>query len=145
MKVEFRKHILRDDVQAEPDKIFLFGDNMLRKGYGGQAGAMRGEPNAIGIPTKWKPTMEHDAFFTDNDFGHETPVYGELRATFYTISKHFYAGKTIVIPEDGIGTGLAELPTRAPKIYRYIKNFIDYLSELSDNEEHNKLYRKLEP
>ncbi len=51
-KLEIRELIRREDVRAEPDKIFLFGDNLKESGYGGQAKEMRGEANARGIPTK---------------------------------------------------------------------------------------------
>ena len=60
--------ITRKYVRANPDKIFLFGDILLGRGYGGQAAAMRCEPNAIGIPTKKMPTHQTDAFFTDAEF-----------------------------------------------------------------------------
>lgn len=47
----------------------LFGDNLERRGFGGQAASMRGEPNAIGIPTKKSPTYKDEAFFSDDEFG----------------------------------------------------------------------------
>jgi hypothetical protein len=37
-------------------------------------------------------------------------------------------GKTVVVPTDGLGTGLAELPTRAPKIFAFIENRIAMLA-----------------
>ena len=54
-KVERIRFITREYVRANPDKIFLFGDNLEQRGLGGQAAAMRGEPNAVGIPTKKRP------------------------------------------------------------------------------------------
>jgi hypothetical protein len=65
----FKKFITREYVRESfGTTIFLFGDNMQRTGLGGQAKEMRNEPNAFGVPTKWKPTMQDDAFFTDDDF-----------------------------------------------------------------------------
>ena len=66
MIVEKMAWITREIVQANPDKIFLFGDNLLRVGLGGQAGATRGEPNAVGIPTKKTPAGDEAASFTDS-------------------------------------------------------------------------------
>jgi hypothetical protein len=48
--------LTRKDLRRRPDIIFLFRDNLEQRGFGGQAKAMRGEPNAIGIPTDKKPT-----------------------------------------------------------------------------------------
>jgi hypothetical protein len=47
------QRITRAMVQADRDTIFVFGDNMKRAGYGGQAGQMRGEP--IGWPERGDP------------------------------------------------------------------------------------------
>ena len=47
--------------------VFVFGDNMERCGFGGQAAAMRGEPNAVGVPTKWAPGSAPADFFCDDD------------------------------------------------------------------------------
>lgn len=65
--IEFRTFIHREDLQGEPETLFVFGDNMMRKGLGGQAAAMRGEPNAVGIPTKELPSMANNAFLSEAD------------------------------------------------------------------------------
>ena len=62
------KWITRAFVRDHRDCIFLFGDNLARRGFGGQAAAMRGEPNVIGIPTKNLPGNSENAFFTDAEF-----------------------------------------------------------------------------
>jgi len=54
--------IYRKDLKNNPDVLYLFGDNLVQKGFGGQAKEMRGEPNAEGIPTKKLPSMEAKAF-----------------------------------------------------------------------------------
>ena len=50
------KWITRSFVREHRDHIFLFGDNLARSGFGGQAAQMRAEPNAIGLPTKKLPS-----------------------------------------------------------------------------------------
>lgn len=47
-----------------PDKIYVFGDNLIKKGLGGQA-QIRNCPNAFGISTKRFPSMSLDSFFSD--------------------------------------------------------------------------------
>ncbi len=54
-KVIRQRIITRAEVRANPDRYYVFGDNMTGTGYGGQAAQMRGEVNAVGVPTKWRP------------------------------------------------------------------------------------------
>lgn len=118
------KFITRKYVQEHPDVLFAFGDNMARIGMGGQAGHMRGEPNSIGIPTKWSPNL----FFNNKDWSDPT-VIDEIYKGFYTIEEALKDGKSVVIPSDGLGTGLAGLPERAPLIFRYIDQRIASLEK----------------
>ena len=115
-------------VRAEPGTLFVFGDNMHRVGRGGQAKEMRGEPNTIGIPTKFDPAMDQDAFFSDSDFEDIRPV---LDAAFGQLVMHISNGRDIVWPTDGVGTGLAQLPQRAPLIWEYIETGRKALEKLA--------------
>lgn len=124
-----QKWIHRKDLVADRNTLFVFGDNMERFGMGGQAGAMRGEPNAVGIPTKWSPGMGSRDFFSDADLNVVRPV---LDREFLRLRRHVEAGGNVVIPADGLGTGLSELPTRAPRVLEYIEEKIDELVEVSD-------------
>lgn len=124
-QVLFQKWIFRADLKANPDVLYVFGDNMERVGMGGQAKKMRGEPNAVGIVTKWSPGMLTSDFFSDDDFD---TVKNQIDLDFDNIADYLYnEGGTVVFPLDGLGTGLSELPTRAPKIYEYIKSQIQHL------------------
>lgn len=119
--------ITRSMVQAMPEALFVFGDNLERRGMGGQAGAMRGEPNAIGVPTKWKPGRTPDAYFSDADAAFSR-VRKPIIQAFQYIETALASGRDVVIPADGLGTGLAQLPTRAPGIHRAIERRIANLS-----------------
>ena len=55
MPVKYLDWITREHLRASPEARFVFGDNRERWGMGGQAGAMRGEPNAIGVATLYAP------------------------------------------------------------------------------------------
>lgn len=114
MPLIYQKLILRRDLQDNPDRHYIFGDNVERRGYGGQAAEMRGEPNAIGIPTKWFPKMIPKAFFWDHQ---RTQIEEILEPEYSQIHTLLEAGKTVVWPEDGIGTGLSRLPVYAPKLW----------------------------
>ena len=110
--------ISRVQLVQEPKTLFVFGDNMLRRGFGGQAAEMRGEPNAVGIPTKNTPSNAPAAFFSDKDFETAKSVIDEACDQLET---HLKNGGKVVWPEDGIGTGRADLANRSPKIWDYLE------------------------
>jgi exodeoxyribonuclease-5 len=118
--VEHQDNITRSDLKNNPDKVYLFGDNLQEKGLGGQAKAMRGEPNAIGIPTKKKPSLGEDAFFTDDEYE------GNIVAIENAFAK-IPDNTVVVIPSAGLGTGLARLEQKAPRTFAYLQ---DKLNEL---------------
>jgi hypothetical protein len=117
MPIRYQKFIRRQDLRNNRDTFYVFGDNMQRIGYGGQAREMRGEPNAIGVVTKWAPSNDNTAFFADN----EPDCWAHVGFDLGKIDHILAVGHTVVVPEDGIGTGLAQLPRRAPKLDRFIK------------------------
>jgi hypothetical protein len=106
-------------LRANPEKFYLFGDNLQERGKRGQA-IIRDEPNAIGIPTKKRPSMNDDAFFTD------TELASNQRAIDRALNK-IPSGATVVIPEKGLGTGLARLEEKAPKTFEYLQTRLDEL------------------
>lgn len=121
MPLEHQKWITRADLKANPDKLYVFGDNLAEVGYGGQAREMRGELNAYGIATKRDP----GTCFTDADYADVVGIWG---LDFLFLSSLLLEGKVVVIPADGIGTGLAALPTKAPLLYRRLNLFFNGLN-----------------
>ena len=127
-KIEIRDRITRDDVRAEKDKIFLFGDNLTERGFGGQAAEMRGEENAVGIPTKKAPSNNPNSFFTDKEFAANKKAIDEA---FGKIPPD----KTIVIPKAGLGTGLAQLEEKAPRTFAYLNEKLAEIGFSNPNKE----------
>lgn len=121
-------HIRRADVIVNRDHLYVFGDNMEGRGLGGQAREMRGEPNAIGVPTKWRPGRADRDYFTDADLK-DRDVWHAIHGAFQRIRAVLADGRTVVIPAAGLGTGLSELPTRAPKMHLMIEDAIVGLAE----------------
>ena len=117
MPIFTKKFIKRDYVIENHDKYFVFGDNFERTGYGGQAKAMRGEQNAIGIATKKKASHDRWAYLTDSDFD---MFQKELDTKLKIIKNHLLDGKIVIWPEDGIGTGLAKLEEKSPKCWDHL-------------------------
>lgn len=126
MPVITQKFIFRSDLQNNPDVLYLFGDNLQRRGYGGQAKEMRGEPNAVGIATKNAPGMKPGDFFSDEDITLRYRIDDDLAPAY----QHLRKGGLLVIPEDGLGTGLSQLPTRAPELDAYLKQELERLRRI---------------
>jgi len=127
-RIEYSNHISRSDVQrtklynettksyGEPIKIFVFGDNDQRSGFGGQAKEMRGEPNTIGVRVKKAPSMDNGSFYTDEEYESNVRKIAEDLEHLYKVAY----GKTIVFPTNGVGTGMAMLNRTAPRTFAYL-------------------------
>lgn len=116
---KFSGHWTREQVAGDSDRIYLFGDNTddrTRTGYvpTRTQAVIRGLPNAIGIDTKKDRGTSPESYFTDADFDAFKQQVDEA------IAKAKATGKEIVVPADGIGTGKAQLATRAPKLFKYL-------------------------
>ena len=121
MPIIYVEQYTREEIRANRNQVYVFGDNFARRGFGGQAREARHEPNTIGIPTKRAPTYADDAYLTDADFQEWLEV---AHSDFDSIRRALRDGRTIVLPVAGLGTGLAQLPERAPRIYQHIVDFI---------------------
>jgi hypothetical protein len=115
--------------------IFVFGDNLLGFGRGGQA-IIRGAPNAFGVPTKRKPAMSAGSFFEEGNEADLDAVLVRL-GTLWTIAED---GKSIVIPvtsdgEVSLGLERAELRERAPSIYEAICRHVGEMCEAFGSRE----------
>jgi hypothetical protein len=104
-------------LRANPDKLFLFGDNNTRTGKGGQA-IIRDELNAMGISTKKLPKNTPDAFMSDTELASNKAIIND--DIYKAKQKAAKEGKTIVLPKEGLGTGLAALATKAPQTFAYL-------------------------
>lgn len=116
--IQYKNFITRADVQNNKDKIFIFGDNDQRTGFGGQAKEMRGEQNTIGIRVKKSPSMNNYSFYTDAEYTNNVNKINEDLNKLSTIAY----GKIIIFPSNGIGTGMAKLNITAPNTFNYLNN-----------------------
>ncbi|MBO9428352.1 hypothetical protein [Sulfitobacter sp. R18_1] len=121
MPVIKQSWITREDLKSNPDRLYIFGDNVIRRGYGGQAKAMRGEPNAIGIATKRLPSLKSDAFFYDTTYEENCEI---IEHDFEPVFSALKAGKTVVFPTNGIGTDRARIHETAPRTAAFLDTLI---------------------
>jgi hypothetical protein len=116
-----KNYISENDIRDSVNTVFVFGDNLEGKGFGGQAAVARQFVpcgKAIGIPTKRAPRDDEDAYFSD-----KTDEICAVRRSFATIRELIREGRRVVFFPD-IGNGRAELQHRSPVIYGIINGFI---------------------
>ena len=117
-------HWSKKDARENPERIFVFGDNEERKGTKNQA-SVRGEPNAIGVATKKAPRRDEAAYYDDSELERNIrAIEKDLRR----VEEALRRGRTVVFSSGGLGTGLSDLPSRAPETYKYLRK---RLSEIS--------------
>ncbi|AXQ69240.1 hypothetical protein HOU02_gp485 [Caulobacter phage CcrBL9] len=123
MPVIFQKIIKREDARRNPYLLYAFGDNVARKGYGGQAAELRGEPNAVGIRTKYTPG---EMYFVEAPLETEAQkkmIDQDMRRLF----KHVQQGGIVVWPADGVGTNRARMAITAPTTFEYLQTKLEAL------------------
>ena len=114
----------KEQIQANRDIYYVFGDNEQRKGTGGQAKPCRGEPNCIGIRTKRAPNTHPSAYWTDETLESNIDMINE---DFANVEGFLQEGFTVIFPADGVGTGLANLIINAPKTLKHIDMWVEWL------------------
>ncbi len=114
--------------KANPNKLWLFGDNLIGIGSGGQA-VIRNESNVFGIPTKVFPLKGDFVFLHDRE-----PLYMRYMTQYYDnifaelvehAATHEY--EEIVFPAAGLGTGLSKMDLYAPQLLGYIDTEVSRL------------------
>ncbi len=115
--------------RSHPHKTFVFGDNMLRFGKGGQA-IIRDEPNAYGVVTKRKPAMTNDSFFREGNEHDMDAVLADLSGLWDLLK----IDGTVVVPiteqqQVSLGCERACLPEVAPSIYDTIVRHVDEMCD----------------
>ena len=96
--------ITKKYLQEHPDHIFVFGDNLLRLGYGGAA-ELRDEPNTYGFLTKKYPDNRESSFYAPIEY--EGVYEREIRSlrAYILFFKAASPEKTFLI--SNLGSGLA--------------------------------------
>jgi len=120
----YQSRINRIDLQNNPGVMYLFGDNDERKGRGGQAKEMRGEQNAVGIRTKYAPNRSAAAFWDDKNWDENI---SKIIEDMMPVVSHLNDGGIVVIPADGIGTGLSQMQEECPRTFEYLQKALDAL------------------
>lgn len=114
----YQYRIARADLVANAGFVYVFGDNVARYGYAGQAADCRGMPNAHGIATLWEPGKHFD----DRDYQKITAILIEDIDKLCDFAED---ADGVVFPLDGIGTGLARMQEEAPACYDFMCGYLE--------------------
>lgn len=112
---------------AYHDHIVVFGDNLIQKGKVGQA-VIRDENNSFGIPTKRLPSMNSGSFFSD-----QQDEYDIVKDKLIYLWTQHEAGRSIILPINQVGTGLAKLEEYSPVIHSLITRFYKSAKAVNEN------------
>lgn len=113
------------DTKKYPNALFVFGDNYTQYGKKGQA-VIRDQPNSFGISTQHKTGTSPSAYFNDNEYDVNVEKFNiRINQLIAESAKYDY----VVWPANGLGTGLAKLPEKAPKTYAYFLAVITQLQQ----------------
>lgn len=120
----------KTDAYKNPTHLFVFGDNDVKKGTKGQA-IIRYCSNAVGIPTKKYPCCNNDAYYYDSEYDDNIK---KINIACDEIKQIIDSNKyeVLVLPEDGLGTGLANLSKNAPRTLEYLNGKIAELIQYAE-------------
>lgn len=129
MKIEIEEKYTLELVRANPNKLFIFGDNFMRYGKDGQA-IIRDEPNSYGICTKKAPLKRKEAYFTDCEIFTNMDIIRLDIDTLLEVWKN-ESRKILVFPKGGIG--LSDMKNKCPHTFNFMNKHL-YMVFGFDNE-----------
>ena len=110
--------ITREYVQRHPDWIFVYGNDSHNHGALGQAWFAQGEPNTFPIYTCRKLcSSASNKYWSDNDEEHWKIVQDAL--------DKIPQDKGPIIPFRKIGEGCSRMQDFAPRIFRFMREYLD--------------------
>lgn len=109
-----------EQCHENPHSLYIFGDNDVEKGCGGQA-IIRKCKNSIGIPTKKYPNNNKTSFYTDEEYDFNCK---KILAAIEKIIKDSLKYDELIFPKNGFGTGFAKLDKFAPQTLKFLDQLI---------------------
>jgi hypothetical protein len=88
--------------------------------------------NSYGIATKRTPSMDEKAFFSDKR-DEAQALYEDIYNLLYTFHRFDDVFDTLVLPADGLGTGLSQMPERSPQLFAWMNQTLSHLLDIDYN------------
>jgi hypothetical protein len=121
--MDIPKYMTAEYLRRHPNVVFVFGDNLLRKGKGGAA-TLRDEPNTYGFITKKAPNNKDESFYRPEEYVHV--FWQEMVHLIVEVSNH--PEKTYAVSP--LGSGLANR-------YKIYETIIKPMLKILDNQNKN--------
>lgn len=109
-----------EECSNKSDHLYIYGDNIIHKGAKGQA-IIRYLSNAMGIPTKKFPNNRPSSYLSDDEYENNCELISESIDRIVKLADSYVY---LVLPANGLGTGLAKLNIVAPQTYKYLNDKI---------------------
>lgn len=122
----FKGYWTVQDAKNHPDWLFVYGDNDVHQGIGGQA-VVRTQDNSAGIPTKKYPSNHLNSFYNDKELQLNKQ---KIKNAIDKVIERSVNYRFVVMPENGLGTGLADLPNKAPLTNKYLVDKLEEMKKL---------------
>lgn len=125
--------------KANKNKLYVFGDNLLRTGCGGQA-IIRYETNTHGIATKSFPGTHPTDYFDDSP--HQAiAVINDI----HSLITKYHTGEydCVVLPHDGLGTGLSKMDKTSPQLFKMMNSMLQAICNIETYPPHTN-YQPIE-
>jgi hypothetical protein len=119
--IETMDMFTKETVKNNPNKLFVFGDNMLKYGRGEQS-IIRDLPNTLGITIKRTPRTDKTAYFSDANDEMDAMLNDILKLCMIKRCNVF---THIVFPTKGIGTGGSCMKSKSPVLYKTMKHKLE--------------------
>lgn len=128
------------DCKKNSDKLFIFGDNVMGNGKGGQA-VIRDESNSYGLPTKSRPSMKEGSFFRSRKEAFLIIGRAVSRIQEIIINDIYYSSyHTLVFSANGYGNARAKLDKMYPGVYKWLhRNIANMVLTFGGENEFEKL------
>jgi len=128
MKVEIQKKWYDiNDCLINKHKLYVFGDNTIREGHGGQAN-IRDIKNSIGIATKLLPSQSNNAYFSDRYEEYQI-IVNDIEKMIKKFKEENY--EILVLPHDGLGTGLSKMPEKSPELFKWMNSLLSEIFNIA--------------
>lgn len=100
IRLPYKNIVTKDYLRDNPDIIFVYGDNVIRRGTGGGA-ALRNHPQTYGFITKKYPDYRDTSYYTPEEY---TEIYNQ---EIKTLIWHIKAQPKKIFLISKLGAGLA--------------------------------------
>lgn len=112
-------HITRSFIRSRLDLNFVYSTNVFEMSHLGQAAECRGEPNAFGVPVRFRfCKSDMSSYFSDNDY---------VRSVITRFLQRIPTDKPVIVLRK-IGCGASRMREYAPKTWEWMQGELNKIA-----------------